>query len=198
MNRREFLQLGLQASVAVAAGACRGQEAALPAADGSIAHLLPTADHRRLVLKASFLEPHDQPPVLSVNGLRVPGRRSDSRGLFFAFDADGLAADTEHELVLETSAGRGLGEAWRLRTLPAPDARPARFRLLAYTCAGGPDPGLDPILRRCLIPIRARRRLLRRALAFAPDAVIANGDHVYWDLRSGARLVTGGSPLARF
>jgi len=29
-----------------------------------------------------------------------------------------------------------------------------------------------------------RRRLLRRALSYAPDAVIANGDHIYWDQRT--------------
>ena len=29
-----------------------------------------------------------------------------------------------------------------------------------------------------------RNRLLRRALSFQPQAVVANGDHVYWDLRS--------------
>src|SRR5262249_48226407 len=27
-------------------------------------------------------------------------------------------------------------------------------------------------------------RLFRRALSFAPQAAVANGDHVYWDLRS--------------
>jgi len=27
-----------------------------------------------------------------------------------------------------------------------------------------------------------RNRLLRRGLSFQPDAMIANGDHVYWDL----------------
>lgn len=193
MNRREFLQLGLQAAAAAAAAGCAGGEPGQ-----SVDHLLPSADHRRILLKASFRRSLDAAPVLSANGLKVPGRRSDSRGLFWSFDADGLRADTEHELVLETRQGRLFGEAWTLRTFPAPDTRPPRFRLLAYTCAGGPDPGLDPILRRCVIPIRARRRLLRRALSFSPDAVLANGDHVYWDLRSGARLATGGSPLARF
>lgn len=30
-------------------------------------------------------------------------------------------------------------------------------------------------------PLAIRQRLLERALSFAPDAVIANGDHIYWD-----------------
>src|SRR5205823_3133497 len=42
-----------------------------------------------------------------------------------------------------------------------------------------------------------RRRLLVRGLSFAPDAVIANGDHVYWDLRAPRLAKTlGGSPQA--
>ena len=32
------------------------------------------------------------------------------------------------------------------------------------------------------LPTAVRQRLLRRALSFRPDALIANGDHVYWDL----------------
>jgi hypothetical protein len=45
--------------------------------------------------------------------------------------------------------------------------------------------------------VNNRRRLLQRALSFEPDAVVANGDHVYWDLRAGiAARATGGSRLA--
>jgi phosphodiesterase/alkaline phosphatase D-like protein len=39
---------------------------------------------------------------------------------------------------------------------------------------------------------------LRRALSFNPDAAIANGDHVYWDLRSPLTSASlGASPQAR-
>ena len=37
------------------------------------------------------------------------------------------------------------------------------------------------------LPPAVRNRLLRRGLAFQPDAVVANGDHVYWDLLSPGR-----------
>jgi hypothetical protein len=42
-----------------------------------------------------------------------------------------------------------------------------------------------------------RRRLLMRGLSFKPDAIVANGDHVYWDLRA-PRLAKslGNSPQA--
>jgi hypothetical protein len=69
-------------------------------------------------------------------------------------------------------------------------------RLLIFTCAGGHD-----LFRReapLFQPTRVRNRLLRRGLSFHPDAVIANGDHVYWDLEAGAsHLLMGGSALAQ-
>ena len=63
------------------------------------------------------------------------------------------------------------------RTFPAPGARPERLRVLFFTCAGGHQE-LD------YLPTAVRNRLLRRALSFQPDVAVANGDHVYWDLRS--------------
>jgi phosphodiesterase/alkaline phosphatase D-like protein len=46
-------------------------------------------------------------------------------------------------------------------------------------------------------PLRVKRRLLARALDFAPDAMHANGDHVYWDMRSWPTgPVQGMSPQA--
>ena len=38
---------------------------------------------------------------------------------------------------------------------------------------------------RAWVPLAERQRLLRRALSFEPQAVVANGDHVYWDLLAG-------------
>lgn len=73
------------------------------------------------------------------------------------------------------------------------------MRLLIFTCAGGHDVFLQyPFFQ----PARVRNRLLRRGLSFDPDAVIANGDHVYWDLEGGvtARAMAQsppGAPWAR-
>ena len=44
--------------------------------------------------------------------------------------------------------------------------------------------------------MRVRNRLLRRGLSSEPDAVIANGDHVYWDLEAHASHCDGLSPIA--
>ncbi|MDH3685479.1 MAG: hypothetical protein OEP95_04595 [Myxococcales bacterium] len=162
---------------------------------GTVAHLLPTVDHSRVLLKVSFREPLEA-PVLRVGSERLPGHRTDSEGRFFAFSAGGLEPDTEYELTLLDEAGGPLCEPWPLRTFPAPHAMPKRFRLLAYTCAGGFDSFFHPVHGRIFQPTAVRQRLLARGLALQPDAVVANGDHVYWDLRGRSAIGLGGSPQA--
>ncbi len=61
--------------------------------------------------------------------------------------------------------------------MPDPSAAPTHLRLLTYTCAGGSPTGGR------YLPNEIRHRLFARAMSFAPDAVIANGDHIYWDLK---------------
>jgi len=58
--------------------------------------------------------------------------------------------------------------------------------VLFYTCAGGPDGdgGSDALGAGGYLPTTLRNRLLRRALSFQPEAMVANGDHVYWDLHA--------------
>ncbi|MCH8850726.1 MAG: hypothetical protein IIC89_07865 [Chloroflexi bacterium] len=198
MNRREFLKRA--SSVAAVAyfgslaAACGGEDESLSAFDGthegSVVHLLPTVSSDRMLIKASFTSPQDEAPELAVDGTRVAGTMTDSEGLFWAFDADGL--EPGHRYTLELRRGdRHLIDPWELSTFPAPDARPERLRLLMYTCAGGND------IFELYVPVATRQRLLRRALSFEPDAVVANGDHVYWDLRAAlAAIVTGRSALA--
>ncbi len=199
-TRREFLR-GAAASLA-AGGLGLGCGDDVPPYDepgdwsaGQVLHLLPAANHRRLRLKASFARPPDA-PVLRVAGREAPGRATDSRGLHHVFDLDGLAPDRVHQLELRDARSERLCDPWPLRTPPAPDARPERFRLLAYTCAGGPEGFLTPRLQTVFRPIAVRRRLLARALAFAPDAVVANGDHVYWDMHSRYGIGMASSPQA--
>jgi hypothetical protein len=72
-----------------------------------------------------------------------------------------------------------LCQPWDLSTFPATDSAPDRFRVLFFTCAGGSDSDV-----RGFLPTATRHRLLRRALTFQPQAVVANGDHVYWDLHA--------------
>jgi hypothetical protein len=195
MKRRDFLRLaggaaaaGLVGGWSTPAGA-RGSRRACDdrILEGEVAHTLATVSHDRMLVKLSFFEPQQGRPSLRVNGQRVPGRPTDSERRFWVFDARGLRPDERHELEL-WSRGCLLAEPWELSTFPAPDARPEHFRILVYTCAGGHD--IFPWYNAAPV----RRRLLRRGLDFEPDAVVAVGDHVYWDLRSiPSALVTGAS-----
>ncbi len=151
---------------------------------------LPTASHDRILIKASFHEVQRDAPELWVGTRKFRGVRTDTCSFFWAFDATGLEPARRYTLELRRGRQR-LSEPWELATLPHPESRPERFRLLAYTCAGGHE------LFSLYNPLPVRQRLLARALSFASDAVAANGDHVYWDLRAGvAALLLGKSQAA--
>jgi phosphodiesterase/alkaline phosphatase D-like protein len=161
---------------------------------GAVEHLLPTVSHNRLRLKASFTRRQSDAPRLRVGGKTFAGRESDTHGRFWQWDVAGLKPDSRYTLRLLNGRGRDLTEPWRLRTFPAPDARPRRLRLLIFTCGGGHDLFREFDLFQ---PVKTRNRLLRRGLAFEPDAVIANGDQIYFDLEAGAAAaIQGGSELA--
>lgn len=159
---------------------------------GAVRHLLPTVSDTQMLLKASFDAPLAQPPILRVDRATVAGRMTDTRGEMWAFHATGLAPGRRYTLTLNASNGRSLCQPWDLSTFPSPDARPEKLRVLFFTCAGGHE-GLG------FLPSAVRNRMLRRALSFQPDAAVANGDHVYWDLRSPltAQRLGGASPRAR-
>jgi hypothetical protein len=148
---------------------------------GRVRHLLPTVSDSRLLIKASFSQPLRMPPTLRVGRLAVRGRMNDTAGECWQFYASGLEPSRRYSLALTSDEGTSLCEPWELSMLPSPDARPERFRLLCFTCAGGVA-GAD--LTAGSLPTAVRNRLLRRGLSFGPDAVIANGDHVYWDLHA--------------
>lgn len=199
-TRRQMLTQSIAAGAALALGANEGSAQTSPAPGtvwnhGKLAHVLPTASHNRLLLKASFSSPLESAPSATIAGTRIAGRPTGLAGTTWSFDARELKPDTAYVIELKDSSNRALSEPWVLRTLPAPDATPSRLRLLVFTCAGGHD-ALGPIngITRFL-PVATRQRLLQRGLSFAPHAVIANGDHVYWDLgasRAAKRL--GNSP----
>lgn len=176
LNRRRFVGASL-AAAASTPGWAQGEVWS----GGRIALLLPVADHERLRLKVVFTDPPAQ-PVLRIARRNVPGMRTDTAGRAFVFDADALEPSTSYELELR-DGGRRLSDPWSIRTLPAPDTEPEHLRLLVFTCAGG-HPLMSEGENSTFLPIDIRRRLLARGLTFAPDAVIANGDHVYWDQRT--------------
>jgi hypothetical protein len=183
-DRREFLSASASALATLAFPTTVAAQGSAPIANdwnpGQLAHLIPTANHERLLIKASLRAPLVEPPRLSVGGKWVAGQQTDAEGRFWRFDATSLQPDTRYELRITDSGGAPLGDAWPLKTFPAPDATPERMRIVAYTCAGGYD-GVQFRGKTGFLDMLARRRLLARALSYEPDALIANGDHIYWD-----------------
>jgi hypothetical protein len=167
---------------------------------GDVVHLLPTANHQRFLIKTSFKRAHRSPPVLLVDGRKIAGRAGDNRGFFWLFDAVDLEAGRRYRLQIVDARGRAMCDSWPLSTFPSPDDNPRRARLLIYSCAGGhdvlPDHKPTDVSTHRFLTLAVRRRMLARAMSFAPDAVIANGDHVYWDLRSERADLLGMSPQA--
>jgi hypothetical protein len=102
---------------------------------------------------------------------------TDTVGECWEFHATGLIPGQRYQLSLVAADGTALCEPWPLSTFPTLDARPDRFRVLFFTCAGGAE-------SQGYLPTATRNRLLRRGLSFQPDAAVANGDHVYWDLHA--------------
>ncbi|HYZ31661.1 MAG TPA: hypothetical protein VE684_05180 [Crenalkalicoccus sp.] len=197
MDRRSLLRASTAASLWAALPADLFAQSAAPAAGpadwdaGSLRHLLPTVSDTRMIIKASFASALAGPPLLHVGDQRVRGRMGDTRGEMWSFLATGLQPGRRYTLSLASDGGQALCAPWDLATFPAPDARPERLRVLFYTCAGGHE-------AMGFLPPAVRNRLLRRALSFRPDAAVANGDHVYWDLlapRGSPQL--GASPQAR-
>ncbi len=196
-DRREFLRASGAAALLLSAPAERVVGAAQAAAAssgawdaGMVRHLLPTVSDSRMLVKVSFSAPLAEAPVLRVGDTSVRGRMSDTRGEFWQFYATDLKPDSPYRLSLADGRGRTLCEPWDLATFPGLDARPAQLRVLFYSCAGGHE-AME------FLPPAVRNRLLRRALSFGPQAAVANGDHVYWDLLSPLLAKRyGASPLA--
>lgn len=156
---------------------------------GAVQHLLPALNHSHFLIKVSFTRPLSKAPTLRVRGggidRSIPAYRNDTLGEFWQFYGTELNPDTQYDLSLLDDAGSQLCDDWPLSTFPAPDQTPERMRVLFYTCAGGPEGEYFGIGdRRGNLPIAIRRRLLRRGLSFAPQAAVANGDHIYWDLHT--------------
>jgi hypothetical protein len=150
---------------------------------GQIAHLIPTASAERFLIKASLKAPQSRPPKLLVDGQAIEGVRTDAEGRFWLFDARSLQPERQYLLRIVDSGGTPLCDQWPLKTLPAADATPEHLRILAYTCAGGFD-GAPLNGKTFFLDMAARRALLERGMSYEPDVVIANGDHIYWDLKT--------------
>ena len=156
---------------------------------GIVQHLLPAVNESKMLIKASFTTALNESPLLKIqtNGSQrsIQGFMNDTQGEFWQFYADELQPDTEYELTIQDTNGNSLCESWPLKTFPSSQQNPERVRVLFYTCAGGPEGEYFGVGdRRGNLPIAIRQRLLKRGLSFAPQAAVANGDHIYWDLHT--------------
>ena len=187
MRRRAALGLLIAAGVGLSAQwlpAFRSQR---------VRHILPSATADSLSLSVSLQRPVPQ-LLLTVDGQPHSGRQTDSRGRFWSFEVDGLAPSTTYSLQL-LAGDAVLEKTWPLRTFPAWDDRPDSLRLMAYTCAGGGN-GFGFLGRQFFKPHAFRQKLFEEGLAQAPDAAIAIGDHIYFDLK-GQAVPTAGKGLIK-
>jgi len=183
IDRRSFLatsSLTIASATAPALGA-----SAAPWNAGDVVHILPTSSHNRILIKCSLRRAISNGVTLRVGNRTIPGQRGDHKGLFWSFTVEDLAPATRYSLSI-WHGSRALCADWPLTTFPAPDSSPDRFRLLTFTCAGGHERQRGPDGAEVFRPMDIRRRLLARAMSFEPQAVIANGDHIYWDQKTGA------------
>ncbi|MBT4520793.1 MAG: phosphodiesterase [Halieaceae bacterium] len=174
IQRRPFLKW-LTASASLTLW---GKALATPGDD--IRHILPTVTDTAFSISVSVGQPRNA-LQLSIDGNEVPGTRMDSKGRFWSFQAGGLKSSTRYELQLSDEDG-ALGQSWPLRTFPDRNAEPETFKLMTYTCAGGGD-GVGLPSKQFFKPHIFRQNLFEAGLNEKPDAVIAIGDHIYYDLR---------------
>jgi len=159
-----------------------------PGSRQAIRHILPTVTDTRISISCSLAQPV-QSLLLRVANEVYRGEQRDSEGLHWFFTAEDLTANIQYQLQL-LDGETPVGDTWPLRTFPAEDAAVDQLKLAAFTCAGGGDAfGFNGL--QYFKPHAFRHRLFDELLAQSPDAVIAIGDHIYWDLRGGDRPPLG-------
>jgi len=207
MNRKEFIKNSLYLGAGLSFIGCLNDKTETGEQesnwnDGDVAHILPTVNHNRMLVTTSFKRVV-QAPILKIGNQSIKGQMRDSKGYFWIFDGQNLAANTKYTLQLFDKTSP-LCDAWELTTFPAPDADVRQLKLMVFTCAGG-----HPLAQN-LLPIpedekeqpkhfaEKRVRLLNRGLSFQPDAMVVIGDTVYWDLSGNGkgRLGTSENPMA--
>ena len=199
MKRKEFLQSSIIFGSGLSVLGCMTdydkRDKSKSWNSGDVSHILPTVNESEFLISTSFTRQVEE-PILKIGQSSIKGMKRDSKGLFWAFHAIGLEANTTYDVQLFDNK-TSLCDSWPLKTFPLPDADPDHFRLMVFTCAGG-----HPIIQNFLpIPedkrepsedfANKRIKLLKRGLSYDPDAIIAIGDSVYWDLHGNDKTWFG-------
>lgn len=191
MNRKDFIKTSFILGTGFSWIGCLNEKTQTGVIEnnwqaGDVAHILPTVNHERMLVATSYKRVVKD-PILKVGQQSFKGQMRDSQGYFWGYDCAGLAANTLYDLRLFENE-KPLCDAWQLKTFPKPDADVGQLKLMVYTCAGG-----HPLMQD-LLPLpesemespehfsAKRISLLNRGLSCKPDALIAIGDSVYWDL----------------
>ena len=157
---------------------------------GVVRHILPAVNATQMLIKISLAgstpTSRQQRPVLQIDGRQITGDMTDTKAEHWRFFVDRLNPNRTYTLSLTDGRGRALCQPWPLATFPAPTDKAEHCRLLIFSCAGGHE-------MHQFLPITTRRRMLQRGLSFKPHAMIANGDHVYWDLQAPVGSKTTGA-----
>jgi hypothetical protein len=194
MKRRTFIQLSTAATVGMVLPSFTHSlafEKDIAKWDaGEVAHIIPTANENRFLIKTSLRKAFTSVQLKVGKSRYIDGVKTDIEGRFWYFDVPGLQNDTQYNLQLIANNGKTkLCDSWPLKTFPDPDSKPQKLRILAYTCAGGYD-GPTFKGKTGMLDMHARKKLLEKGMSFNPDIVIANGDHIYWDLQTSLNKPT--------
>jgi hypothetical protein len=123
-TRRELLQQGGGVAAASVLGGpwADAAPAAPPAPQGFdpgvLEHVLSTATHDRVLVKASFARPLERAPRPRVGDTTVTGRRSDTAGRFWRWDVGDLRPDRAHRVRVLGESGRALQRATPVGDVP--------------------------------------------------------------------------------
>jgi hypothetical protein len=190
LNRKEFIKSSIVFTAGLPILGCVSQHKNYSIGSttswnsGAVAHILPTANHNRILFKVSFKR-IVQDPVIDIGHRQISGIKTDGVGMFWSFDCVSLLPSTEYDVKL-LEGKKLLCDSWPIKTFPHPTDSPDHLKVLVYTCAGG-----HPLSRDLFGDVYGesrekfilrRRALLEKALSFNPDAIIAIGDQLYWDL----------------
>ena len=118
MNRKDFIKNSLYLGAGLSFIGCLNDKTETGEQesnwqDGDVAHILPTVNHNRMLVSASFKRVV-QAPILKIGDQVVKGQMRDSQGYFWIFDGQNLTANTNYTLRLFEKQ-TPLCDAWELK-----------------------------------------------------------------------------------
>jgi hypothetical protein len=138
MDRRRFLTAGSGATVLASLPRDLLADPGTPPVtttwdSGQLQHLLPTVSDSSILIKASFMQPLSDAPVLRAGNRTTRGVLNDTQGQFWQFRVGDLQPGRRYTLSLRGHGGKPFCEQWELSTFPDPDSHPEGSKYLGAT-----------------------------------------------------------------